>query len=1000
MNIMSVWPGIRLSGFASMKMGGNSEATYINHGLSMLSAILKREGHTCYSNDLRSFQSWEHFEDIVKTQNFDLTLIGFHSVDKDNALQVCRIIKNHFPDKPIIAGGPHVTIAQERELSNVDCIVWGEGETTILELIKDLKNLPKLVTGKPVDDLDSLPFVDREWVNCEFEKNSPLLPLLPIPFYTVNIGRGCPYKCRFCHQSGDNPIFTKKWRLRSVDNFLEELQMIMAGTGQKIGSLMIHDDVFPHRKWCEEFIGKMGWRIPFWCQMRADFICNNEDIIPGLTDLGFTWCSLGVESGSQRMLDFLNKKTTVEQNKKAIEILHRNNVNIFANFFFGGPTETREDIELSGNLIRESKFSWHSFSTYTCYPGSDLFQFCIDNDLFLDEYYSMMRYPYERKIRGVDYGYLFNRLKEFGQHKGELRQYIPRTKPSIEKSVKRLESDSKSLRKDTTVSIILTSHNRPNFLAEAINSVFRQTISDWELIVVDDCSTDSRVLEVLRDAKKDSRVKIFKTNYDVDNIAVLWNLALDKVQGRYIAFLDDDNQKKATFCEEMSAFLDKHLEFDAVACFNEIMKGDRLTGDIFDAPKHINKHNILERNYIDSGCMMVRRSVVDRIGWMDERLRTHEDWDYVIRIMLQTKGFGIIEKPLAIFRWHDENRQYRAEGLGLKKDVKFIRHEKSYSDRFKVLLFHQDISKITLSQDNVLRGIHSALSSLSWIHCDARSVDMLDKIESGYDLILVFMPFSIDIAHIAGVKSKGQKMVTYQCEDPQALYVNLERAKFMDYVFTNDISVQSEYERIIGKGNCGVCPSVSLNDIDLTFRDNIPKKYEVIFYGYAYDSRIKFVKELASKCRDGILTVVGGRWQGNGIKAPCLGELSEQQSMSLMEESKIVVLLNRLNTDLGGNQFATKPESIVRGYFECGSGSVVMLDDGRKHHNGLDNAVVFYSGVDDLIEKINFYLLNAKQREEIGRRAKDKALKNFTYRRRVASLINGIRSMRYYHEVR
>lgn len=1000
MKIMFIWPGIKLPGFASFQVGKGSEASYVNHGLGMISAVLKREGHTCFSNDLRSFQGWQHFEDTVKTQDFDVALIGFHSVDKDSALQACQIIKKCFPDKPIIAGGAHVTIAREKELPNIDCIVWGEGEITILKLIKDLENLPELVTGEPVDDLDGLPFLDRELINCKFENGSPLLPLLPIPFYTIDTGRGCPYSCRFCHQSGDNPIFTKKWRVRSVDNFLEEITSITSGTGKTLGSLMVHDDVFPHRKWCEEFISKAKWRIPFWCQMRADFICKNEDLIPGLSDIGLTWCSLGIESGSQRMLDFLNKKTTVEQNKKAIEILHRNNVNIFANFFFGGPTETKEDIELSGELIKESKFSWHSFSTYTCYPGSDLFQYCMDNDLFLDEHYSMTRYPYERKVKGVDYDYLFSRLNEFSQYKGALKQYIPKIKVAITNPMKGLNFNIPlKIKEVPTVSIILTSHNRPDYLVQAINSIFQQTMPDWELIIIDDYSTASGIPEVLKEAKKDHRVKVFRTNYDVDNISVLWNLALDRVKGRYIALLDDDNQKKPTFCEEMSGYLDRHPEFDAVSCFSDVMKNDSLTGGIFDAPKNIDKSNILQANYIDSGCMMIRRSVVDEIGWMDERLRTHEDWDYVIRIMLQTKGFGIIQKPLSIFRWHEENRQHRAEGLGLQDDVKLIRSGKNYSDKVKVLLFHQNPSKITLSQNNVLRGIQSALLNIPWIRCDKASVNSLDKIGNGYDLVLVFMPFSMNVSDIKAVKSKGQKVVTYQCEDPHSFQVNFERAKFVDYVFTNDISVQTGYEEVVGRGNCGFCPSVSLNDLDLVFRDNVPKKYEVVFYGHAYDSRVKFIKELIPKLKNGILTIAGGGWENKGVEALCLGELSEQESICMMEESKIVILLNRTNTDLGGHEFSVNAQSIVRGYFECGSGSVIMINDDRKHHS-LNDVAVFYSGVDDLAEKIDFYLSDAKQREEIGKRAKNKALKDFTYRKRVTDLINGIRSVRYYREIK
>ena len=996
MQILFVWPGARLPGFNCLKASISSDATYINHGLSMLSAVLKRAGHTCYLNDLRAFQDWGQFENTIKSQNLDMTLIGFHSVDKDFALQACQIIKRHFPDKPIIAGGPHVTIAQERELANIDCIVWGEGEITIVELINNLNNLPKLVIGRPVDNLDNLPFMDRQLFASEFEKNAPLLPLLPVPFYTINIGRGCPYLCRFCHQSGDNPIFTKKWRVRSVDNFLEEIRTIMADTA--IGSLMVHDDVFPHRKWCEELIGKMKWRIPFWCQMRSDFICNNEDIIPDLADLGLTWVSLGVESGSQRLLDFLNKKTTVEQNKRAIEILHRNNINIFANFFFGGPTETKEDLELSGQLIKESKFSWHSFSTYTCYPGSDLFKYCIDNDLFLDEHYSMIRYPFERKIKGVDYDYLFGKMAEFSQYRGELRQYMPRAKVTTKNPMKKLEFNILPS-KDTIISIILTSHNRPDFLTEAVNSIFKQTIPDWELIIIDDFSTEFNVVKVLNEAKKDPRVRIFRTNYDVDNIAVLWNLALDRAKGRYISFLDDDNLKRPSFCEELSKYLDEH-EFEAVACFNEYMKEDKLTGGIFDSPKYANKYNILKNNQVDSGCIMIRWTMVDKIGWFDERLKTAEDWDYVKRIMFQTAGFGIIEKPLAIYRWHKENRQYRSKSLGFLDHQEFIVSGKNYSDKLKLLLFHPDEDKITLSQNNVLRGVKDALRTISWLEPESISVSNFKKINSKYNIVFCFFPLNIDPECVKALKNFTDEVMNFHIEDPQALKTNLETAKYATYIFTNDISVQSEYEKIIGKGKVGYCPSISLNDISLKFRDQV-KKNDIIFFGHAYDSRVRFMQELAPKIKKlGYnLTLVGGDWSKKGINLPCIDELIEQDALTVMEESKITILYNRRNTDLGTDPKIPKPASVVRGYFECGSGSLIMLDSERPHHS-FNGEVVFYNGVNDLIEKVDYYMRNEREREDISNRAKQRALRDFTYRVRIIKLLNAVRSKRYFFEVK
>jgi len=1010
LKIMFIWPGIYL-GWGNL--GKGFENSSINHGLSSISAVLKGKGYPCFCVDMRSFSGWDHFEKIIKQQDFDVCLVGFYSVDTGTADTTIRMIKKAFPTKPIIVGGVHLSFNKIDSFSMADTVVWGEGDEVVLDLLQCIEKgekLPSFVSAPRIKDLDALPMVDRTLFNSEFEKDNPFLPLLLKPFYTVNFSRGCNYKCRFCLESKN--LLWKGQTLRSPESCIHELISLRRGTNGEVGSLMIHDDNFPsQRSWVEKFIqlweGNLP-RIPWWCQMRGDAICRIADLIPSLSKMGMTWCSIGIE-GSQKMLDFYNKQETVKDIVDGCAILHKNQINIFGNYIMGSPTETPEDVAELSVILKEIKPEHHSSSTYTAYPGSYLFDYCVEHNLFVgdgtkdSDYYSLVRYPYERKIVGADYTYIRKKQHELSQDRGELRKYIEEKKNPNDRKIVELRTDKfVSGKKEVKVSIILLSHNRPHFLSEAINSVLNQTMKEWELIIIDDCSTDSEVKTVLSQAVKDSRIRAFITNYDVNNISLLWNKAIDISTGKYISLLDDDNKKEPTFCTEMSRYLDTHPKEDAVACFNRLFhSGDSLQNkgkEIFDAPRRVNKEKILKRNYIDSGCLMFRREVLSSIGWFDERLCTQEDWDYVIRLMYESKGIGILQKPLAEYRWHGENRIYTSNALGCEDHYEFITKEKKYGQKLRLLLFHQDSSKITLSQNNVLRGIKNALSKITWLSFEAKSVSQLSEISNGFDLVMIFMPFSIDLFHIAAVSNKGSKIMTYQCEDPQALGVNIERATFVDYVFTNDISAKTELEKVVGKGNCGYCPSISVDDVDLIFRENIPKKYDVIFYGYAYDSRISFLKGLLPKLRKGTMAVVGGGWENRNIRAVCVGELSEQDSIRIMEESKIVVLLNRQKTDLGGKTSSTTPESVVRGYFECASGSLIMLDDGRKHHE-FDGEVVFYSDAADLVKKINYYLSNEKERLMIGQKAKSRALKDFTYQKRITNLLNGVRSMRYYYNV-
>ena len=1003
--VMAIWPGIYL-GFETL--GKGFEQSSINHGLSHVSASLKNNGYGCFCVDMRSFKGWEQFDETIPTLDFDSVVIGFLSVDSVTADRAIRIVKKHFPNKKVIAGGVHLTFNQITEFSLADTVVWGEGDEVILDIMKVVSEggtPPRHVVAPVIKDLDSLPLIDRSLFNYEYEKQNPFLTLGK-PFYTFNFSRGCAYSCSFCLESKN--LLWKGQRVRSPEHCVDELSRIIKGGGG-IGGMMIHDDNFPsRRKWIEKFVqewDKSLPRIPWWCQMRADFICKNEDLIEELARLGMTWCSIGIE-GSQRMLDFYNKKVTVEQVVEACNILHSNDINIFGNYIMGAPTETPQDIEELGKVLNQIRPLHHSSSTYTAYPGSVLYDYCVENNLLVGDginecdHYSMTRYPYERKIVGVDYGYIRAKQSEFSSmYAGVLRQYKKKFKTQV--PVELVMSTAQIKNETPKVSVITLSHNRPGFLSEAINSVLAQTMPNWELIIIDDFSTDPNVLPVLEKAAKDPRINVFRANYDVDNISLLWNRGIDVATGEYIALLDDDNRKKPTFCEEMSNYLDTHPEHDAVACFNQVLQldGSQRTEreEIFDAPKYMTRDSIRAGNQIDSGCMMFRRSVVEKIGWFDERLTAEDDWDFVIRLVYESKGFGIIEKPLAEYRWHSENRIYRSSELGIDTTHHFILHEKSYGAGYRILLYHQQTSKITLSQNNVLRGVVNALKSLSFATVDVVPAGSLTY--EGYDLVIVFMPFSIDINDIMYAKHSGKKMITYNCEDPAAIHDNLTKAHLADYIFTNDVSVIPDYSKVIGKSKVGYCPSVSLDSIGLVFRDNVPKKYDTVFYGYAYESRIKFVKELISKSAAESIVVVGGGWRNTGIRANIIDELSEQASLELMEESKIVVLYNRQHSDLGGRKEDTVPQSVVRGYFECASGSLIMLDNARAHHN-FDGEVVFYSNTSDLIKKIGHYLSNDSEREQIGRKAKNRALKDFTYEKRITALVNAVRSERYFYEVK
>lgn len=424
---MFIWPGIYLGWNI---LGQGFEQSAINHGLCAISARLKNMGHDCFLVDMRSLTGWEHFEYILQLQKFDMALIGFQSVDERFASKAIELTKKHFPDKPIIAGGVHITYSQGEKFSQADCVIRGEGDIIVAELLQMIeagRTIPQKLIAPMIENLDTLPFIDRSLFNVKFEQNHPLFPLLPVPCHTINFSRGCPWRCTFCLESKN--ILWKKVRTRSPENCIAEIKSL-----EPIGSLMIHDDHLPVGNWIHNFMAdwdrEIGKRIPFWCQLRADWICQHKELISKMARIGMTIVSLGIE-GSQRMLNFYNKRLTVEEIIEASEILHQNKINIFGNYILAAPTETDQDRNELELILQQIKPEYHSPSIWTSYPGSLLYDFCKDNNLWygdpneLNSYYDLIRIPYSRKIKNIDYNKIQQEIiPRFIRYKSELKIFV------------------------------------------------------------------------------------------------------------------------------------------------------------------------------------------------------------------------------------------------------------------------------------------------------------------------------------------------------------------------------------------------------------------------------------------------------------------------------------------------------------------------------------------------------------------------------------------------
>ncbi len=406
------------------------------HSLLFLAGSLKEAGHDVVLVDLRLLSDWAGYERLLEECSPEFVCVTAHTAEAQVALECCRRAKHVLPGCTTVAGGIHFTMFPNLGADEgiVDFVIRGEGELGLPELVADPAAFPRVSWGEP-PDLDALPFEDRELYPDYAERIGFSIWDLPTPLVDMITGRGCPWHCRFCCGPGEQNLFTAPSphepaarrpliRRRSVVNVLDEMEALY--NRYRFRSVVFHDDQFVVRpEWVEEFCaglhrhGFVERGIRWWAASRSDVICRYPELIAAMRDAGLAVISIGFESFSDRMLEWMRKETTREENLRAAEICHDLGLTIFANVIFGMPYRDGvwypEDDEVSLAAIRKIRPKHFSPSFFDPIPGSWLYDWALGRGLVTVEESvgTGDRRPERAKVTGVDYDWLSDQLDAY-----------------------------------------------------------------------------------------------------------------------------------------------------------------------------------------------------------------------------------------------------------------------------------------------------------------------------------------------------------------------------------------------------------------------------------------------------------------------------------------------------------------------------------------------------------------------------------------------------------
>lgn len=366
-------------------------------GLGYLAAQARKRGDAVtILNCLKEKMNFNDFKRFLGQNHFDVIGFQMYSYDLNPVKRHLEIVKSINHSTVLIAGGPHPsgTLQQTlKQLDQLDFAFRGEAEIglpLLLDRLEDNFANPQNLTGVPgliwrqedairvnepgyIDNLDTLDFPSWDLLEPHkypeashgaFAKNFPTAPII--------ISRGCPFQCTFC---AGKAITGPGVRFRSIENVIEEMLYLFRDFG--IREFLIEDENLTlHKKltveFCEKILSSPMKDISWSCPSGIRLDTLDRELLRLMERAGCYSLAMGIEFGTQKMLDQTRKKLTLETIEEKIDLLSRTNIKTTGFFMLGVPGENFDDINNTIKFALRLNIDRAQFNNYMPLPGSEL----------------------------------------------------------------------------------------------------------------------------------------------------------------------------------------------------------------------------------------------------------------------------------------------------------------------------------------------------------------------------------------------------------------------------------------------------------------------------------------------------------------------------------------------------------------------------------------------------------------------------------------------------